>query len=294
MNKFKPPDFRVLCGHAAFAICIAGGAWAFPVAAQQVQPPALMLADVYRESQHVDHWVMSEKLDGVRAYWDGKQLVSRQGNVFNPPSYFTRDFPPFPIDGELFSRRGEFERISAIVRSSEDKGWHLLKLHVFDVPQAAGDLSSRLGVLESYLRAHPAAPIEIVVQHPVKDKKHLREFLQTIEKLGGEGVIVRDPTAAYEVGRSPRLLKLKTTLDDECTVVAHHAGRGRHRGRLGALSCRNQYGVFKIGSGFSDADRENPPAVGSVITYRYRGFTNNQMPRFASFWRVRADAATSP
>ena len=254
-----------------------------------------MLAGIYRENDpqgaDIEAWVMSEKLDGVRAYWDGRRLVSRQGNAFHAPAYFTRNFPPFPVDGELFSRRGEFERIAGIVRSGEDKGWHALKLHVFDLPRAPGNLWQRLGALEKHLQAHPAAHIAIVPQHPVESRAHLEAFLRTIERQGGEGVIVRDPAAPYEAGRSRRMLKFKRALDDECTVVAHHAGKGRHQGRLGALSCRNAYGAFRIGSGFSDADRENPPPVGSLITYRHRGFTKNGVPRFASFWRVRADVA---
>ena len=278
----------------ALRFCLSWMAWigaAYACLAAAQEAPALMLADVFQENTEIEGWVMSEKLDGVRAYWDGARLISRQGNVFRAPPYFTHGFPPFPVDGELFSRRGEFERIAAIVRSGEDKGWHSLKLHVFDVPQAPGDLRQRLGVLEKYLQERPAAHITVIPQYPVGHRAHLQAFLQAVEQQGGEGVIVRDPAAPYTAGRSRQMLKLKRTLDDECTVVAHHAGKGRHQGRLGALSCRNARGVFRIGAGFSDADRENPPPIGSLITYRHRGFTKNGIPRFAAFWRVRADAA---
>ncbi len=96
--------------------------------------PNLILAKEYN-GQNIAGWAMSEKLDGVRAYWDGRKLISRQGHPFSPPAGFTRDFPPYPLDGELYSRRGAFEQISAAVRSANGD-WSGIKLHVFDAPQA--------------------------------------------------------------------------------------------------------------------------------------------------------------
>ena len=152
---------------------------------------------------------MSEKLDGVRAYWDGKQLISRQGNPFNPPDYFLKNFPPFAIDGELFSERGKFEDISGIIRSSEPKGWYQLKLHVFDVPNAAGNLFERLATLENYLREHPTPYIQIISQIPIQDQAHLQQFYQAILNQGGEGVVVRNPNAHYKSALSLLIIKEK-------------------------------------------------------------------------------------
>ena len=246
--------------------------------------PDLMLLQEYK-NQDISGWVMSEKLDGVRAYWDGKQLISRQGNPFNPPDYFLQHFPPFAIDGELFSERGKFEEISSIVRSAEPKGWYKLKLYVFDVPDAEGNLFDRLAKLKAYLLEHPTTYIEIIEQIPVRDKAHLYEFLNQIESLKGEGVVVRDPHVPYERKRSHRILKLKTTQDEECTVIAHHKGKGQFENVMGALTCKNHRGEFKIGSGFNLNERENPPPIGTVITYKYRGLTNSGKPRFATYWR---------
>lgn len=252
------------------------------------QPLNLMLLEQYRD-QPLEGWVMSEKLDGVRGFWDGKRLLSRQGMPFAAPDYFLAEFPPFAIDGELFSERGKFEEISATVRAASPKGWHKLKLHVFDVPNAKGDLFARLQQLEDYLRTHPNAPIEIIRQIPIKDKAHLNRFFEEILLTGGEGVVVRDPNADYVWGRSARILKLKAVLDEECTVVAHHLGRGKYADKLGAITCENQRGRFRIGSGFNDEERTNPPPIGSLITYKYRGLTNQGKPRFATYWRKRSD-----
>ena len=252
-----------------------------------VQAQELLLA---REYQHQDvrGWAMSEKLDGVRAFWDGKQLLSRNGYAFTPSPDFTRDFPPFAVDGELYSSRGQFEHISAVVRSYRGD-WSGLKLHVFDVPQAQGDLYQRLAVLQTWLDAHPQASIVCSPQHEVRDFAQVQAFLRQVEAGGGEGVMLRDPNAPYAAGRSDQLLKLKSQQDAECTVTAHHEGQGKYRGKLGAFTCRNEYGEFRIGSGLSDAERSSPPPVGTVITYRHRGFTVKGMPRFPTYLRTRSD-----
>ena len=247
----------------------------------------LLLAREYHQ-QDVRGWAMSEKLDGVRAFWNTRQLLSRNGYAFTPPPAFTRDFPPFAVDGELYSGRGQFEQISAAVRSSRGD-WSRLKLHVFDVPEAKGNLYERLAVLQRWLDDHPQARIVCIPQQPVEDFAQVQTFLRQVEAGGGEGVMLRDPNAAYRGGRSDQLLKLKRLHDAECTVTAHHPGKGKYTGRLGAFSCRNEYGEFRIGSGLSDAERSDPPPVGTVITYRYRGFTAKGMPRFPTYLRVRSE-----
>lgn len=247
----------------------------------------LLLAEEYKD-QDIQGWAMSEKLDGVRAYWNGRQLISRQGRAFTPPAGYTRHFPPYPLDGELFSARGRFEQISAAVRSAEGD-WTHIRLHVFDVPKASGNLYQRLDVVKKWLQLHPAAPIALIEQIPVKNVRHAQDFLKHIEAQGGEGVMLRNPEHSYTGGRSSQLLKLKSRHDAECTVTRHYEGKGRNQGRLGAIGCRNQYGEFRIGSGFKDAERDNPPPVGATVTYRHRGFTQKGTPRFATFVRIRND-----
>ena len=253
--------------------------------------PDLMLVGTY-QNQDVKGWVMSEKLDGVRGYWDGKKLFTRQQIALNPPAYFTAHFPDFAIDGELFSARNQFAQISSIVRSQEDKGWHQLKLFVFDVPDAKGDLFERLAVLKAYLREHPEAPIEIIEQIPVKNSAHIKEFLAQVESLGGEGIVLRNPEAPYERKRSGQILKLKSYLDEECTVIAYNPGKGQFANALGSVTCENHRGQFRIGSGFKLEDRVNPPPIGAQITYKYRGLTNKGLPRFATYWRTKPLEAT--
>lgn len=253
------------------------------------QAPDLMLLESYK-NQNVQDWTMSEKLDGVRGYWDGKQLYSRQGLALTPPDYFIQDFPPFAIDGELFSQRNQFEMISSITRSQQDKGWYHLKLYVFDVPNAQGNLFQRLAQLKDYLAQHPTPYIQIIEQIPIQNWQQVKQKLREIESLGGEGLVLRNPEAPYERKRSKQILKLKSTLDEECTVVEHHQGKGQFENHFGSLTCENHRGKFKIGSGFNLEDRLNPPAIGSTITYKYRGLTKTGKPKFATYWRKRTDS----
>lgn len=246
--------------------------------------PDLMLLETY-QNQAIHNWVMSEKLDGVRGYWDGKQMFTRGGTLLSPPPYFIQAFPPFAIDGELFSQRNNFEEISSITRSMEDKGWHKLKLYVFDVPEAKGDLFERLAILENYLKKQPTPYIDIIPQIPIQNIRHVQEFLIQVEKGQGEGVVVRNPKAPYQKKRSNQILKIKSTQDEECTVTAHHRGKGQFANVLGALTCENHRGKFRIGSGFKLEERINPPPIGSMITYKYRGLTHNGKPRFPTYWR---------
>lgn len=72
----------------------------------------LQKAKNYDNSKHnITNWYMSEKLDGIRAYWNGKELLSKNGNKIYAPSWFTKDFPPFELDGELWTKREDFENI---------------------------------------------------------------------------------------------------------------------------------------------------------------------------------------
>ena len=255
--------------------------------------PSLMLANSYHEDTHIpDYWV-SEKLDGVRAYWDGAQLISRQGTVFAVPDWFKAQLPSEPLDGELWMGRGQFEATSAAVRrlTPQDDEWRKIRLMVFDMPQVGGDFDQRL----EYMRALFATfnPIDtpnlaLIEQEKLPNQKILMQRLDAVVRAGGEGLMLHLGSAPYRGLRSDDLLKLKPFDDAEATVLAHIAGQGKYRGMLGALLVQTDAGVqFKIGTGLSDAQRRAPPAVGTLITYRYRGVTVNGVPRFASFMRVR-------
>jgi len=254
--------------------------------------PALLLAETWSPDADVNGWWLSEKLDGVRAYWDGNQFVSRQGNRFYAPDWFTAGLPSLPLDGELWLGRKAFQRTVSIVRRQDESDlWHDLMFRVFDAPQANGPFEERIECLcdcFSKLRHRYAS---VLPQKLCRGAEHLQEELDRIVSLGGEGLMLRQPGSRYEAGRSATLLKAKRFHDAEACVIGHQPGSGRHKGRLGALAVVLPDGTeFAVGTGFSDAQREQPPAVGSIITFRYQELTDRGVPRFPSFVRVRQDA----
>lgn len=238
----------------------------------------------------VSGWLMSEKLDGVRGYWDGKRLWSKNGSLFQPPEAFLVGLPPFALEGELWGGRGNFEMTAAVVKRQGDPAWLGLRLGVFDVPQAPGGFSKRIASASAWFAAHPSAHAFVIPQQPVRDRDALENELKRLERIGGEGLIVRDPEAPYLAGRSPEILKVKSFRDDEAVVIKHLPGRGKNAGVLGALLVELPDGTrFRIGTGFSDEQRCNPPPVGETITFKYYGLYSSGLPRFPVFLRIRHD-----
>lgn len=239
-------------------------------------------------------YLYSEKLDGVRAYWDGKALYSRGGKRLFPPSFFTQNFPPFEIEGELWSKRGDFENIVSIIKSSKNpQKWSELKFYIFEVPNQSGGILQRLEVLNSHLSSHPAPFIQIIPQNQISSSQELMDALQKIQELGGEGIVVRDKNEPYYTGRNQKAMKLKPYLDSECKILSYNLGEGKFKNQVGSIVCQDGEKTFKIGSGMSEDFRKNPPKIGTIITYKYFGFTQKGLPKFPAFLRIRKDSDLS-
>lgn len=263
------------------------------VATTPVKNAPVLLAHSWDNVTDLTGWWMSEKLDGVRAYWDGKRLLSRLGNPFHAPEWFTRELPDSPLDGELWGGRQQFQRTVSIVRQGDaPPEWRDISFQVFDAPAHPEPFEVRLDHLRSTLKG------ENVQLHPhelCRSLEHLREELARVESLGGEGLMLRKPASVYEVGRSWTLLKVKNFHDAEACVVGHQQGSGKHANRVGALLAQLPNGTsFSVGTGLSDAERESPPPVGSIITFRYQELSNAGVPRFPSYVGVRIDGPTQP
>ncbi len=256
--------------------------------------PQLLLAESWDNAQDLSGWWMSEKLDGVRAWWDGErgQFLSRQGNVYHAPDWFTSGLPKVTLDGELWLDRKAFQRTVSIVRRQDKSDhWSEIKYVLFDAPGVGGPFEERQKALSDLIKQHRPQYTSVLDQVRCTGIETLHVELARVEALGGEGLMLRQPGSPYEAGRSSTLLKVKTFHDAEGVVVEHLAGKGRHDGRLGAVAVELPNGLmFSVGTGFSDAQRENPPPIGSTITYRYQEFTERGVPRFPSFVRMQAGA----
>ncbi|MBL9094693.1 MAG: DNA ligase [Planctomycetaceae bacterium] len=283
-------------GEAAETARVGGAASpAVKPAAEPSKTPAVLLAETWDGEKDVAGWWLSEKLDGVRAVWTGKQFLSRQGNVFHAPKWFTADLPEFPLDGELWLARRAFQRTVSIVRRQDEPAdWRQIRYVVFDAPAELAPFERRLQTCREHFAKCPALYVDVLDQLVCRGRDHLDRELDRIESMGGEGIMLRRPESLYEAGRSSSLLKVKRFLDAEARVVDHEPGKGRHSGRLGALICELPSGVrFSVGSGLTDAERERPPAIGSLITFRYQELTERGAPRFPTYVRLRTDVAAA-
>lgn len=266
------------------------------IQAGELPEPDLLLAKVYAEQTDLSQYWASEKYDGVRAYWDGEQFISRQGNVFNAPDWFTVGFPEAALDGELWIARNTFEQLISTVSKDQpvDVEWQDVKYMVFELPNAAGTFSERLASLQQSIASSDNRYLELVPQYRIASHDVLMSKLTEAVKAGAEGLMLHHDQASYRTGRRDDLLKVKRHEDAEARVVSYVPGKGKYQGMMGSLLLEMPDGTrFKIGSGFSDLERQNPPPIGSLVTYKYFGKTKRGKPKFASFLRIRRDVVAA-
>jgi DNA ligase-1 len=273
---------------------LCGMLWIHPIAlaASDVAAPSLLLANPYHAGVDLARYWVSEKYDGIRGYWNGRQLLSRAGHIIHAPDWFVERFPPVPLDGELWLGPGQFEATAAIVRdrNPESAGWRRVQFLVFDMPAPGSVFDARKAMLQSLLSELDIPWLRAVVQQRVIDAAALRSLLHQVVAAGGEGLMLHRGDAPYRAGRSDDLLKLKPQADAEGRVVGYLPGKGKYAGRLGALIIECENGLqFHLGSGLSDAQRSHPPPLGTRITYAYQGLTARGVPRFARLLRIRVE-----
>ena len=246
----------------------------------------LQKAKIYDKEKHkINNWLMSEKLDGIRAYWDGKEFRSKNGNKIYAPNWFTKDFPNFQLDGELWTKRDDFENIQNIVLDTNpSQKWEEITYNIFEVPNVKGNFEERLKKLEQWLENNPNKNIKIIPQIKCKNQEHLEIYLKELLDKKAEGIMLKNPHIEYFSGRSDDILKVKKFFDDEGLVIAQNYKNEKFKSLK--IELKNKV-VFNLGGGFSNQQRLNPPQIGDIITFKYYGFTKNQKPKFASFLRIR-------
>ena len=290
-DPVRPDRFGRRLRDLAVALLLASSAPAHAADAGVSPAPTILLAERYHKDIDVSLYWVSEKLDGVRAVWDGKSLRFRSGNPVPAPQWFIDKLPGQPLDGELWLGRGSFDRLSGIVRRQlpDDAEWRQVRYMIFELPEAPGSFSQRIEQIRTLTAAANQPWLQPVAQFRLSDAAALERKLREILRQGGEGLMLHRADAAYETGRSASLLKLTPWLDAEARVVGHLPGKGKYAGMLGALQMEMPDGRrFSLGSGLTDAVRRSPPGVGTLLTYRYRELTPNGMPRFPRYLRVRS------
>ena len=301
MKKYSNGLPRMLRASLLSALLASIGILSLPALGQEAKgKPALMLAKVYHPGVVLkDYWV-SEKYDGVRGFWDGEKLLTRGGEQVAVPAWFTAGWPKTAMDGELWAGRGQFSKAVSTVRQQTpgpalDADWRGMRFMVFDLPAQPGTFTERIAPLNALVAQISQPWVMAVAQYRLADHAALQAQLKKTVKLGGEGLMLHRGDSLYKGVRNDDLLKVKTHDDAEARVIAHIPGKGKYAGQLGALLVEMPATDgkpalrFKLGTGLSDTQWQNPPAVGAQVTYRFRGLNDGGVPRFASFMRVREE-----
>lgn len=301
MDAAPPATGRIHVARAALATALAAALATLAPTAPARDSGLMLATSPAGETGPIAHpageyWV-SEKLDGVRARWDGRRLWTRGGLPVEAPAWFTAGWPAVAMDGELWMGRGRFEATSSLVRNppEDEAAWRTLRFLVFDLPGHGGRFGERVLAMRALAGPDASPWLRPVAQSRVAGRAQLEARLKAVLDVGGEGLMLHHDRALYLPGRNPDLLKLKPHDDAEARVVAHLAGRGKYTGMTGALLVEREDGArFRLGSGLSDAERADPPPVGSLVTYRYNGLTVNGLPRFPRYLRIREDSPLPP
>ena len=258
------------------------------------EPPVMRGRMMHAEFDPAGWWG-SEKLDGVRGWWEGGVLRSRKGNVFAAPDWFIEGWPKDVVmDGELFGGRGNFNEASGIVRRHKPhRGWKKIVYFVFDLPNHPGTYEERMEALDILIDKIGSPYLAAVPRMKFESKDQLQLALEKIEQAHGEGLVIVAPGSKYVGDKTGNVLKVKRFHDAEGTVFDYEPGKGKHKGVVGALWLRDADGLeFKVGPGLTDAQRKNARKLfprGTLITYRFFERWPSGKPRFASFVRVRAE-----
>ncbi len=263
---------------------------------KMANPPEVLLAETYdlKKNGNMIGWWVSEKLDGVRSWWDGENFWSRLGNKFYAPDWFRAQMPTNCIlDGELFIGRGKFKETVSIVKShSKTDAWHQITFMIFDIPSEANrPFEERITLVNEICAKANSKNIQAVNHQQVTANSNINKMLSDIEEVGGEGLMFRQPTSMYIGKRSKTLIKMKSFKDEEATIIGYATeGQGRLAGTTGSLLVRDADGIeFKVGSGLDDETRKTPPPVGTLITYRYQEKQSSGKPRFPVYVGIAID-----
>jgi len=298
--------------------------------------------------QHYIGWWWSKKLDGLRCWWDGGAsrgklksevpwantakdgrykvpqvatgLWSRYNHVIHAPNWFLDQLPQgIPLDGELFHEDRQFLFSTVKKQVPDSEAWQLVKYHIFEIPPfSVGGVHCPFYVQYPLLRQYANDRVIVVEQKQITKVFEARDAVNRIVDLGGEGIVIRNPSGLYYQGRSNNLVRWKGIFDGEGKVIGMTAGKGKYHGKIGALivtviSCDDSAAIGKTFelSGMPDCERvlldgpsgeegkRLPPEadgllikVGSYVKFRYRCLSNDSKPMEAR--KVNADASDSP
>jgi len=238
--------------------------------------------------QDVTGWLVSEKLNGVRAIWDGEDLYSKNGNRFNAPEWFKKLLPGnVYLEGELYIGLDTLGKTAGTVRKKIpiDSELKLIQYCIFDAPKYDDVYKERLAYCKKIISN--SDNVNIIRHKYFRTESQLNEFYEDIVSAGGEGIILRNPFSYYELCRSNNYLKCKPKDDDEAKVIGYSQPEGIFRKRVRSIVCKWKGKVFDIDMKRNIKSKLALPNIGSMITFSYQDICSAGLPLSPLFLSVR-------
>lgn len=226
---------------------------------KKVPKPHIMLYGDNVKKYVKNGWYCSEKLDGVRGYYDGTRMISRNGNTIDIPDRIRKYLSKqYKVDGEFFKTRKTFhDVVKAIQSPKSSKDWEGIEFYVFDIHNS-------MVFFDRYMLIHNVYPF-YCKQYIIHTDDIDRE-LKLIENKGGEGLILRNPQGLYQPGRSNDIIKLKPI----------HTGHAKYLGD-NTFKEMNSNIIFKI-----RVSKKQQLKNGTQVSFIYRDRTLTNKPKFPS------------
>lgn len=220
----------------------------------------LMLSQVWNDDVDPTGWWISEKYDGIRAFWSGEVLASRHGRIIPAPDWFLKHLPPgFPVDGELWA--GYEKNVTKVTRSSNPEYWKECKLMAFDSPDEKLNFEERIEKLHKNVTENEY--LKFVPFTKCESREHLQKVLKEVVDRKGEGLMLREPEANYAPGRSFSMCKVKLQLDADAKFI-------KKAPRCFGYDCELPNGAI-VTIRCTHTDYKYPPEVGTVLRVKHFG-----------------------
>jgi DNA ligase-1 len=242
------------------------------------------------------------KLDGIRCILTKDGMFSRNGKpIISAPHIFDSVKPLFEtnpdliFDGELYADKfaNDFNKIVSLVKKTKPtaddlkESKELIEYHIYDLPSSDKNFIQRaydLAILfETCSELHPHC--RIVETYKVPSEDVVTELYEKYVEEGYEGQMLR-LDGKYENKRSKNLLKHKSFVDEEYTILDICEGEGNRTGTAGYMVFETAEGKpFKSNvKGTWDETAEmlksKNELIGKQATIKYFNLTPDGIPRF--------------
>lgn len=242
------------------------------------------------------------KLDGIRCIVTKNGMFSRNGkpivsapHIFNSLSNLFVDMPDLILDGELYADKfaNDFNKIVSLVKRTKPTAEDLMdsekqiEYHIYDLPSSNKNFIERafdLGILFE-TRSELHSYCKLVDTRKVESEDDVMEQYGLLVDAGYEGQILR-LDANYENKRTKSLLKHKSFIDEEYTILDICEGEGNKSGQCGYMVFETVDGKpFKSNVKCTWEEgalilKNKNNLIGKSATVKYFNLTPDGIPRF--------------